>query len=390
MTQLLNMDIRTVMFLLALGNLSAAALLLVYIGRLRDAPDTMFALAKLMQGLAWPLLALRGEIPDPLSFGAGNALLLSGFWLEAACIGVLDRPGPLWPRAWKTVLATLAACLATGTIIEQPNLRVALISAAATFCFALTGLRLFRVFPSPSRLRALQAGMYLLLAALVVWRGLAALATSTVTMFTPGLPLTVVYLPLYLLLFAGSFGMLLVFKERDDQLLAQMASHDELTGAPNRRSVLDMAGRLIAKAHRENSALAVLMLDIDHFKQVNDTHGHMIGDMVLRDLTRIISEGVRAYDAYGRYGGEEFVAVLPGASLDDARHVAERIRAAAEASRPIGSEAVLYTVSIGISWGIPEKESLEALLHQADMAMYAAKRLGRNRVAASPTDGDAG
>ena len=142
MQQLLNMDIRTVMFLLALGNLSAAVLLSVYIGgRLRDAPDTMFALAKLMQGLAWPLLALRGEIPDPLSFGAGNALLLCGFWLEAACINVLGRPGLLRPKVWKTFLATLATCIVVGKLLQQPNLRVALISAAAAFCLALTSLR---------------------------------------------------------------------------------------------------------------------------------------------------------------------------------------------------------------------------------------------------------
>jgi len=389
MTQLLNVDIRTVLLLLSLGNLSAAALILVYGGRLRDAPDTMFALAKLLQGLAWPLLALRGEIPDALSAGLGNALLMAGFWLEPCCIRALDLAARAWSATWKTLLAATAASLAISLAIQQPNVRMAVASVLAGFSFALSGLQLLRGAPRPTLLRKTLGGTYLLLCGAVLLRGVMAFRDSGATLFTSGLGLTFSYLPLYLLMIAGSFGLLLLFKERSDLALAQLARRDFLTGAPNRRALLDMAGRLAAKAHREGSPLAVLMLDLDHFKLVNDTHGHLAGDAVLRNLTRVIAENLRVYDAYGRYGGEEFVAVLPGASRDDARQVAERIRTAAESRRPAGFEAVHYTVSIGIAWGIPGENGLFTLLHQADMAMYKAKRLGRNRVEALTADEEA-
>lgn len=381
MEQLVNVDIRALMFLLCLGNLSAAALLLFYLGRLRDAPDSVFALAKLQQGLGWPLLALRDAIPDVLSFGLGNALLLTGFWLEAACVRALDTPDRLWPPAWRVQLAALAACLAAGAALPQPNQRVALISAAAACCFALTGLRLLRgQAPGSSMLRRILGAMYLLLCALVAWRGVVALASPDVTLYSTGLPFLAVYLPLYLLLFGGSFGLLLALKERDDQTLRQMAVHDELTGAPNRRALMAMAARLTAKAHREAAPLAVLMLDIDRFKLVNDRLGHVAGDAVLRDLTRVIAASLRTYDVYGRYGGEEFVVLLPGLGLAEALNAAERIRAAAERSRPPQHESARYTVSIGVAWTVPQGPELEPLLRASDMAMYRAKELGRNRV----------
>lgn len=381
MEQLMNVDIRTLMFLLSLGNLSAAGLLLLYLGRLRDAPDSVFALAKLQQGLGWPLLALRGAVPDILSFGLGNALLLTGFWLEAACVRALDTPDRLWPPAWKAQLAALAACLVAGAALPQANLRLALISAAAACCFALTGLRLLRgQAQDSSLLRRILGAMYLLLCAATVWRGLVALAAQEMTLFSMGIPCLMVYPPLYLLLFGGNFGLLLVFKERDDQTLRQMAVHDELTGAPNRRALMTMAARLTAKAHREGTPLAVLMLDIDRFKLVNDRLGHVAGDAVLRELTRVIAASLRTYDIYGRYGGEEFVVLLPGLGLAEALSAAERIRAAAERSRPPQHEAAHYTVSIGVAWTVPQGPDLEPLLRASDMAMYRAKELGRNRV----------
>jgi diguanylate cyclase (GGDEF) domain len=386
LTQLLSVDIRTVLLLLCLGNLSAAGLLLIYPGRLRGSPGRLFALTKLLQGLAWPLLALRGAIPDALSFGLGNTLLLLGFWLETVCIRALDQPERRPPDFGRIFLLATLAGLAATYLLPQANLRIAVCSTLAFACFALSGLLLLRGAPGISALRKTLGAAYLLLCAAVAWRGLVALADPEVTLFTSALGMSFSYLPLYLLMITGSFGLLLLFKERDDENLTRIATRDELTGAPNRRAVLEMGARLVAKARREQTALAVLMLDIDHFKLVNDTFGHAMGDAVLRDLSRIIKEGLRAYDAYGRFGGEEFVAVLPDTSQEDARGVAERIRAAAQASCPKGCESARYSVSIGIAWGLPPQEGLSALLLLADQAMYEAKRQGRNRVEAAAVD----
>lgn len=391
MEQFFSVDIRTVLLLLSLGNMAAAGLLLVYGGRLRDTPDGMFTLAKLLLGPAWMLLVLRGLIPDTLSFGLGNGLLAAGFWLEAASIKALDHPGPaltqrpaLRATLWKTLLPAIGLGLLAAQLLPQPNLRVALSSAAAALCFALAGWRLLRGAPAPSRLRLALGAGYALLCLATLQRMQAALTDTGFGLFTAYAEQGLSFVILYTLMFAGNFGLLLVFKERADLTLAQFASLDELTGAPNRRALLERAGTLAAKARRERAPLAALMLDIDHFKLVNDTYGHHIGDAVLRDLARIIQESLRSYDAFGRFGGEEFVAVLPGLELDDARRAAERIRAAAEASLPTADSRVRYTVSIGVALGLPGQDSdgdgLNELLNRADQAMYEAKRLGRNRV----------
>ncbi|GAB6127231.1 GGDEF domain-containing protein [Humidesulfovibrio idahonensis] len=384
LAQIFSVDIRTVLFLLCLGNLASAGLLLTYNGRLRGGPGRLFALTKLLQGLAWPLLALRGNIPDVLSCGLGNVLLLLGFCLESACIRALDQPGRPLPKFWKSLLLASALGLSIPSLVPQANLRIAIGSAVAAVCFVLSGLRLLRGAKQPSPLRKTLGWTYLFLFAAVIWRAGLGLSDPTFTLFSPGLAASFSYLPLYLLMIAGSFGLLLLFKERDDQTLAHIATRDALTGAPNRRAVLEMATRLVARANREGKPLAVLMLDIDHFKLVNDTYGHAVGDAVLRDLSRVIAAGLRAYDAYGRFGGEEFVVVLPDTTLEDAQHVAERIRAAVEANCPQECKYTHYTVSIGLAWGLPAEADLDALLLLADQAMYEAKAQGRNRVVTSP------
>lgn len=388
MAQYLSVDIRTVLLLLSLGNMAAACLLLVYGGRLRNTPEGLFTWAKLLLGPAWMFLFLRGLIPDPLSFGLGNGLLIFGLWLEAASVKALDHPATsLSSRRFRPLMGMLVAVslgLLMGELVPQPNLRVALSSAAAICCFVLASYRLFFGQSSPSPLRRALGTGYGLLALTTFWRMQAAFADRAFTLFNAPAEQGVTFTLLYTFMFAGSFGLLLVLKERADLALQRTATQDELTGAPNRRALLTLARRLTAKARRERSPLAALMLDIDHFKQVNDTFGHGVGDIVLRDVARIIRDGLREYDAYGRFGGEEFVAVLPGLGLDDARKAAERIRAAAEASVPAPDASVRYTVSIGVALSAQgdsdTDDGLLSLLHRADQAMYEAKRLGRNRV----------
>jgi len=401
LARLFSVDIPTVMLALCLGNLASAGLLAVYsdgIGRLRAGPERLFALSKLLQGLAWPLLVLREQLPDLVSYGLGNALLLTGFWLDTECVRALDQPTRPVPGVARA-LALAAACGAAATwLMPWAHRRIALSCAVGVLLFALSGLRLLRGPRPLAPLRKTLGLAYAALCATILWRGLLALAEPDLTLFSSGLATSLSYLPLFLLMIAGSFGLLLLFKDRDDRLLTRMATHDELTGAPNRRALLDMADMLAARSRREARPLAVLMLDIDHFKLVNDNYGHAVGDAVLRDLTAVIRKELRAYDAFGRFGGEEFVAVLPDAGREDALGVAERIRAAVAASRPAGAPGVRYTVSIGVAWESPgaaaaaiapgvaetdRKGGLDTLLSLADQAMYVAKGAGRNRVCAA-------
>jgi len=163
---------------------------------------------------------------------------------------------------------------------------------------------------------------------------------------------------------------------------------DVLTGWHNRRYLQSRLQEEIARAQRDHAPLACLLLDVDHFKQVNDTHGHQAGDTVLRELANRVECQVRASDVAARYGGEEFAVLLPNTQLEDAQHLAERIREAVSAS-PIEvceGQALTVTVSIGISSIVPDRyandlKSLgEGLLAEADVALYRAKAQGRNRV----------
>jgi len=165
-----------------------------------------------------------------------------------------------------------------------------------------------------------------------------------------------------------------------------LALSDELTGLYNRRYVFAHLNEILAR-QPESSEIALMLFDIDHFKQVNDSHGHPAGDDVLRELAGRALRHVRSVDLVGRLGGEEFVVVMPETSLAGALVVAERFRAAVAAEPFViegGRARVSVTVSIGVAVAVNDKETQESLLKRADDALYAAKHAGRNRVATLP------
>jgi diguanylate cyclase (GGDEF)-like protein len=166
-----------------------------------------------------------------------------------------------------------------------------------------------------------------------------------------------------------------------DELRFQ-ATHDTLTGIWNRGAVLDFLHRECARAARTQSPTAILMLDLDHFKMINDTHGHLAGDDVLREVAARISRQVRTYDVVGRYGGEEFLIVLPGCPRNEIEASADRIRTAI-GNKPIvtASAELLVTASIGAAL-LPADgaASEDQILLEVDQALYLAKNNGRNRV----------
>ncbi|AKS43193.1 GGDEF domain-containing protein [Wenzhouxiangella marina] len=159
--------------------------------------------------------------------------------------------------------------------------------------------------------------------------------------------------------------------------LQRQATFDDLTGLWNRRQLRDELAREIARSERNAAPLALIMLDIDHFKRVNDEHGHAAGDVLLRELAELLQHQVRGVDAVGRFGGEEFLIVLPDTRVDAARTVAEKLRATIESNAfSVGGTC---TASFGVAEYRPS-ESLDAFIQRADAALYGAKRAGRNRV----------
>lgn len=170
--------------------------------------------------------------------------------------------------------------------------------------------------------------------------------------------------------------------EANDQLLT-MSRTDALTGLDNRRHLGERLHEMWEHGQRLHEPLALVMCDIDHFKRVNDEHGHQAGDAVLRQFAEVIKSEARGIDRVGRYGGEEFVLLLPGTVLDAAVIFAERLRSAVEAHVfTFGDGATLQrTMSCGVAaWPHPSINDQEALMRAADEALYVAKETGRNRV----------
>ena len=173
----------------------------------------------------------------------------------------------------------------------------------------------------------------------------------------------------------------LIEAEQDKCHLYDLAMTDELTSALNRRSFFYLSEREMRRRARHKTAMSVIMLDIDHFKQVNDIYGHAIGDEVIKRLSNAISESAREEDIFGRLGGEEFALVLPDTGLKGAAVLAERLRkAAATLTFQAGPKAFQITISLGVDEPSLNDASINEALDRADQALYRAKQNGRNRV----------
>lgn len=173
-------------------------------------------------------------------------------------------------------------------------------------------------------------------------------------------------------------------KRRMLKKLENLARRDGLTGLWNRRFFFELGQRELARALRDRSALSLIYFDADHFKNINDTHGHETGDLVLKELVTLGSRLLRELDIFGRMGGEEFAILLPETSSGGALHVAEKLRRAFEEHRVIAPQAtVRFTASFGVAQYCPGCPCLEHLISLADKALYKAKAGGRNRVASA-------
>jgi diguanylate cyclase (GGDEF)-like protein len=162
-----------------------------------------------------------------------------------------------------------------------------------------------------------------------------------------------------------------------------LSIRDGLTGVFNRRHVMEVLGIEYERSARYSSEMSVIMVDIDHFKKINDVYHHQAGDTVIRDVAKLLSDSVRSVDSVGRYGGEEFIAILPHTHSEGARLIAERVRRGVEAQvfKVTGDREIRCTVSVGVASAPSDTiRSASDLVREADKALYRAKESGRNQV----------
>jgi diguanylate cyclase (GGDEF)-like protein len=190
----------------------------------------------------------------------------------------------------------------------------------------------------------------------------------------------------WLALSAGSVAVvlltaLLIGGRRHRRQLAKLANLDALTGLPNRRHTAQFAEAALERSTHAGEPLTIALIDLDHFKMINDRCGHAGGDQVLKEFASRAREGLRAGDTFGRWGGEEFLLAMPGTTLDVALAVVERLRAVAETIEvPAAGGAIKVSVSAGLALNDSPPHSLDALVARADVALYRAKHDGRNIV----------
>jgi len=203
---------------------------------------------------------------------------------------------------------------------------------------------------------------------------------------TPSFVQGITFLAALAVMLITSVGFLLMHKERAEEVARRLSVTDPLTGTFNRRTFLELGAREIARTRRAKGALSLLMLDLDHFKKVNDQYGHQAGDVALKSVVEALQGCLRREDLVVRYGGEEFCVLLPDVELDNAAILAERVRAAVELNGfSYGGKQIPLTMSVGVAMLIRDSaEDIERLVNRADEALYSAKASGRNRVAIYP------
>lgn len=333
-------------------------------------------------------LLVRDHVPEVLSVV-----------LTQVCIAVAAYLSFLGSRAYMgrtPVPHTLAATAIVGVVaaavyftVVQPHrgIRFALAGSVSGLCFLATANTLarggFRKVPA-RYLFAIVAGLHglFLLLRPLLFRLATPDAGQEADTDMVALLSQFVVLEATLSLVLMAFGTLMLTNEYITRELRHLAEVDPLTSVFNRRAFLTLLEKAISSAHRTQSDLSVLAIDLDHFKKVNDTWGHKGGDDVLRHFVRLATGCLRNEDVMGRMGGEEFAIFLPNAGSAGTRAVAERLRGLV-ASQPVVTDRgpIGLTVSIGATQYVPG-DSSDALLHRADEAMYLAKEHGRNRVEA--------
>lgn len=179
-----------------------------------------------------------------------------------------------------------------------------------------------------------------------------------------------------------SLGLVLMSKERTEAALKHLAMRDALTGIPNRRAILEELEREIERARRTRTSLAIAIIDLDHFKSINDQHGHLAGDEVLRHCVEQMKQRLRQADNLGRYGGEEFLLLMPGATVEGAMTAVEGLREAIAGNHTrFGELTIAQSFSAGVWVGVPSADDNgNSLIARADAALYECKAAGRNAV----------
>lgn len=355
----------------------------------RDLPDSLrqsavsWRIATLLQAGGVVLLAVQEYLPPWFVLPIGNLMILlglTGYWYALRQFyGLPGRAHMLLPTVFGTAAVTWYA-------VVQPDLSMRISAASLAWVYVLmaSALTLRNARADRAMSRRVLASVFLVVSVFMLARFMYFLTSTDVsgTLLDSSnhwnvlTPMVAAILPVI-----GTTGFLLLCSDRIRRDWEHAASTDYLTGLANRRILADQGEQRLQRARQRGAGLALAVIDIDHFKSINDRYGHEIGDRVLRQVADQIAQACTPVDLAARQGGEEFALLLATGDLDSAWQRVETLRAAVAAEPlALGGEPIAVSVSIGLTLAGPEDATLDSLLRRADHALYAAKATGRNRV----------
>ena len=327
------------------------------------------------------VMTLVETLPPLLSSVAGYGVVALGLGLVLRGLRVYGAATLSWPMiAGITAIALLAPAYYT---LVEPSRCARLVFSG--FYFGVLNLWCAGAIARHGGWRVNCIGVtgFIALGCALLLRGTHMLLDTDLSDPANALMIGVTALVIPLAQISISFGLIVMVMWRYAERLRRLSTLDTLTGTLNRAG-LEMQGKRVGlRALRGGRSLAVVMIDVDHFKIINDSHGHLVGDEVLRHLSALLRRELRPHDVLARFGGEEFVLVLDDLDLDDALRLAERLRAGIELTvASMGELSVRFTASLGVACSDQHGYDLIRLISAGDAALYAAKRAGRNCVAA--------
>lgn len=379
----MNLDVQTILVVLLANVLATALALPLLMGWRVSRAARLFQGAAIAQCAGWGLFLVAPRVHDRGVTAVALGLLALSFALLWSALEAW-----LGPRPGKRLMWALVGLVPLVYAWAYPSypLRVGWSNGLLALQMALVCVALAAPAAQASRRwRVLVFVCMASLAVLTLWRGvLGAFFTAAYPFYRATHPVNVLAALLnHVALALTTLGLLAAWREEAERELRRQAQTDGLTGLANRHTFLERAHFALAHAARYGEPLSVVMIDIDHFKQVNDKFGHAAGDAALRALAQGLRSCLRADDLSCRYGGEEFCLLLSRAEAADARRLDERLRAwLAGHARDSGTEPVVYSAGVAVRQA--GDKSVSDLIQRADAALYQAKAGGRGRMVESP------
>jgi diguanylate cyclase (GGDEF)-like protein len=345
---------------------------------IRGLTDWSWGLLAMALGL--PLFIARNHIPDLFSIVLANLMILGGFMLMNAGIRKFSGIATRIHAAWLYGFVIAFAALFVWFTYVHPSvvMRVATLSLFTLVVISDQLRVVLKELPCTAGRNILAISLAILIGARVVRLvGLIFGIDQPTGVFDPSL-LQLVYLSTpSIMIPLGSISLVMLASEKLHQDLEFVSRYDDLTQCLNKRAAMEALTQEIARTKRHGNKLSIMLIDLDNFKNINDTHGHIEGDKVLVNFSKQAKTFLRETDQFSRFGGDEFMVVLPDTGLEEAALIAGRFNAAGQEN-----QSIAWSVSIGLSEWLGQVDSRAALLTRADQALYKAKASGRNQTQA--------